>query len=85
MLPVIAFRNKKYGKYYQFKVQFLLLVVVSDLWLAPLNSEVAAGQVRVGVTEGVLHEAEQAPATHTGAPHCVKVLLNPVGERAIVE
>lgn len=84
VLPVIANRKIWEINKIPFFV-FLLLVVVGDLWLAPLDTEVAAGQVRVGVTEGVLHQAEQAPAAHTGAPHRVQVPLHLGGERAVVE
>ena len=58
-------------KYSEDKNKYLLLVVVGDLWLTPLDAEVAAGQVGVGVAEGVLHEAEQTPAIHTRAPRRV--------------
>ena len=62
-----------------------LLVIVGDLGLAPLDAEVAAGEVRVGVGEAVLEEAEQADPAHSAAPHTIQLPLQLAGERAIVE
>ena len=62
-----------------------LLVIVGDLGLATLDAEVAAGEVRVGVGEAVLEEAEQADPAHSAAPHTIQLPLQLAGERAIVE